>query len=156
MAPLAVIPILRLRIPALAGAGTRAYAASPFLIRFLAALALWGLTTGLFNPFFNVFLARAMHWSVERIGAFFSVAQAAQVVAMMLSPLLLARLGQAPAIALMQVITGLALAGLGFATPATAGYLYAAYTAFQYMSEPGMYSLLMTGVAPKIVPVRRR
>ncbi len=148
LAPLAALPLIRLR-----GLGKperrldfRALLPSAFLVRFLAALSLWGLATGAFNPFFNVYFARAMGMRVETIGLLFTASQGAQVVAMLLSPLVLRRLGLMRGIASMQAATGLALAGLGFATPVIALALYPLYMAFQYMSEPGIFSVLMSGV----------
>jgi MFS family permease len=150
LSPLAVLPLLRLR-----GLSERfnfekpIYAANPFLLRFLAALAIWGAATGAFNPFFNLFFSHALHFSVERIGGIFSVTQGAQLAAMLLSPLVLKRFGVGPAIALMQAATGIALAGLGISPPAVAGWVYGMYMSFQCMSEPGMYSLLMSNVPPE-------
>jgi predicted MFS family arabinose efflux permease len=68
---------------------------------------------------------------------------------MLLSPLVLQRLGLMRGICSMQVATGLALAGLAFAPGVLAAPFYALYTAFQFMSEPGLYSLLMNGVDPE-------
>ena len=47
----------------------------------------------------------------------------------------------------MQIVTAVALGMLTLGPPGLlAGAVYAGYMAFQYMSEPGMYSLLMDGV----------
>lgn len=150
MAPLAVLPILGMK--RLAGAFNsekRMFAVNPFLTRYLGAIAIWGAATGAFNPFFTLFFSRSLHFSVEKIGGLYSAVQAAQMVAMLLSPLVLKRFGITPAIALMQVATGIALAGLGVSPPILAGWIYAMYTAFQCMSEPGMYNLLMTNTPPE-------
>lgn len=150
LAPLAVLPLIGLRIESPSGErARRVYAWNPFLARFLGALSLWGLATGAFNPFFNVYFSRALGFSVETIGGLYSAAQLAQVVAMVVSPLVLRRFGIIPAIALMQVATAIALAGLGVTTPLFAGWIYGMYMATQYMSEPGLYSLLMSNVEPE-------
>jgi predicted MFS family arabinose efflux permease len=48
----------------------------------------------------------------------------------------------------MQAATAAALFGLGIATPQLGAALYIAYMAFQYMSEPGMFTVLMNSVKP--------
>lgn len=144
---LAVFPLLGLNLGGDAASRARPYKVDSFLLRFLAALAVWGLATGAFNPFFNVFLRRDLGMPVETVGLVFSVAQLAQVVAILLAPLVYRRFGLVAGIALTQAATGVALAGLGFAPPALAGFAYALYMSVQYMGEPGVYSLLMNRVA---------
>jgi len=146
LAPIALVPLARLELGARLESKARAYSWNPFLARFLAALALWGLATGAFNPFFNVFFTKSLDFSVERMGLIFSSSQLAQVAAVLLAPLAFRRIGLVAGIALTQAATGLALAGLGTAAPAVAGWFYALYVSFQYMSEPGAYSLLMSRV----------
>jgi flagellar biosynthesis protein FliQ len=146
LAPCAALPLLRLKLSAPVAWKKTAYAVNPFVLRFLGALAIWGAATGAFNPFFNLFFSRGLNLSVEKIGGIYSATQAAQLIAMLASPLVLKRFGVGPAIALMQAATGIALAGLGLSPPALAGWAYGMYMAFQYMSEPGMYNLLMSSV----------
>lgn len=147
-AALALWPVSRLRIPA-APSEARRYPRSPFVARFLLVLGVWNLATGAFNPFFNAFFARNLHLPVERIGALFSAGQLAQVAAILAAPVVLRRFGLVPAIAGMQLATGVALGCLAGATAAPlAAASYMAYVAFQWMSEPGMYSLLMNQVKP--------
>jgi predicted MFS family arabinose efflux permease len=147
LASIAAIPLLSLRkLGQISNPGLRTLLPSRFLVRFLAALSLWGFATGAFNPFFNVFFVRAMQYRVETIGLIFTASQFAQVVAMLLSPLILKRLGLMRGIASMQAATGLALAGLAFTNSMTAAVVYPLYMAFQYMSEPGIFSVLMSGV----------
>ena len=123
---------------------------SPFVLRFLAVFAVWHFATGAFNPFFNAFLSRHLHASSEQIGTIFSAAQVAQVAAIFCAPLVLKRCGLIRGVVGMQVATALALATAGWAP---AGLLaatgYCGYMAFQYMSEPGTFSLLMDGVRPE-------
>lgn len=149
VAPLAILPLLGLRLPQPAPGPRRGLRVPPVVVRFLAVASVWGLATGAFNPFFNVFFARVLGLGTPQIGVIFSVAQLAQVGAVLLAPLVLRRFGLAGGIALMQAATAGALAALGFAPAALAGWLYAAYTSFQYMSEPGLFTLLMTRVAPE-------
>jgi predicted MFS family arabinose efflux permease len=113
-------------------------------------LLLWNLATGAFNPFFTVYFSKNLGMPVSQIGAVFSAAQLAQVVALLAAPLVLRRMGAINGLMSMQIATGLALAWLAIGpTGMFAGVLYAVYVAFQYMSEPGMYSLLMERVKPQ-------
>ena len=149
LAALALLPLSRLALESAGQAAKTVWPRERFVPRFLGALAVWNLATGAFNPFFNTFFAR-FGTPVERIGAIYSAGQIAQVAALLLSPLVLRRFGTLPGIAMMQAGTGAALACLawlpGGPGPAAA---YAAYMACQYMSEPGMYALLMDRVAPE-------
>jgi len=117
---------------------------SPKVLRFLAAMVVWNFGTGAFNPFFNVFLARRMGLTVEHIGSVVSVSQIAQIVAILASPWIFRRLGMIRGIAGMQLGTALSLAVLAAVTGPVAGAAgYVAYMMTQYMSEPGMFTLLM-------------
>jgi MFS family permease len=118
----------------------------PALSRYLLAAAVWNLGTGAFNPFFTAYLAR-LRTGVETIGLIFSMAQLAQVAAVLLAPLVLRKLGLVKGISWMQGLTGVALLLLaGAAGPAFAAVAYATFMVFQYMSEPGLYTLLMDSV----------
>ncbi len=120
---------------------------SPILIRFLVAMAFWNLGTGALNPFFNVFFARRVRLPVEQIGTVFAFAQIAQVGAILLAPLVFRKFGLTRGISGMQCATALALIALAIAGgPVWAAAGYAAYMMFQYMSEPGMFTVLMEGV----------
>ena len=144
---LAVWPAARLKAAAAMPApGARVYPRGSFLLRFLMPFALWHLATGSFNPFFNAYFAR-LRFPVERIGLIFSGAQLTQVVTVLLAPLLIARSGLVSAIVWMMMATALGLAGLAAEPPGAAAALaYTAYVAFQWMSEPGMNTLLMNHV----------
>jgi MFS family permease len=143
---LAAIPALRLREFPSAPAGSRVYPRSRFLALYLAAFAVWHIATGLFNPLNNLYLKR-LGFSDSRIGSTFAASQAFQVVAMLLSPLVLRRFGLLNGIALMMAATAFGLGTLA-AQPAgaAAAAAYVAYMAFQWMSEPGMNALLMNRV----------
>jgi predicted MFS family arabinose efflux permease len=113
-----------------------------FLPRFLAPIALWNLATGSFNPFFNAYFAR-LRFSVEGVGSVFSAAQFTQVIAILLAPALFRKAGLVAGIAWTMAAAALGLAGLAAQPARTAALVYTAYMAFQYMSEPGMNTLLM-------------
>jgi len=86
---------------------------------------------------------------VPRIGVVFSLAQLSQVLAVLLAPLIYRKFGLVTGIIYTQLATALALACLAAARVASAAaFIYVGYMAFQWMSEPGMYSLLMNEVLP--------
>jgi MFS family permease len=119
---------------------------SPLVLRFLVAMAVWNLGTGIFNPFPNVFLAR-LHMPLQHIGYAFSASQLAQVFAVLLAPVAFRRFGLTRAISGMEFCTAIALLGLAAAVrPLWGAAAFAGYMMFQYMSEPGMFTLLMEGV----------
>ena len=117
---------------------------SRLVLRFLAAMVLWNLGTGAFNPFFNVFFARRIQMPIEQIGYVVSASQIAQIAAILASPLVFRRFGLVRGIAGMQFATGIALLALAAAAgPAGAAAGYVFYMTAQYMSEPGMFTFLM-------------
>jgi predicted MFS family arabinose efflux permease len=143
---LAVIPAFRLREYPKPPAGSRVYPRNRFLALYLAAFAVWHLATGLFNPLNNVYFQR-LGFSDRRIGSTFALSQLFQVVAMLLSPLLIRRLGLLDGIAVMMTAAAFGLGALA-AQPAGAfaAAAYVGYMAFQWMSEPGMNTVLMNRV----------
>jgi len=147
---LALWPALLLRLESPAPRENRSYPGGPFIRRFLVAIGVWGFAVGLFNPLFNAYFARQFRMSVEKIGTTFSIAQAIEVAAMMAAPFILRRVGLTRGVAVMQLATAIALALLAPApVPLVAAALYAAYASFQYMSEPGIYTSLMSRVLPE-------
>jgi MFS family permease len=121
---------------------------SPFLRDFFSAMAVWGLVTGAFPPFANVYFVHHLGLSLQAMGSIFSLSQLLQFGAILLSPLLFRALGLAKGIMLTQLTTAGMLLLLAFAhTYMHAAWLYCAYLAAQYMNEPGIYSLLMDRVA---------
>lgn len=141
----ALWPAWRLRFPAPPPAAA-IYPRGAFIRRFLFALAAWNFATASFNPFFNAFFSRHAGASVAQIGSIYSAGQAAQVGALLVAPYACRRLGLVAAIAAMQFMTGLSLAGLGLSPAWAHAPAYCAYMAFQWMSEPAIYSLLMKHV----------
>jgi len=148
-AALALLPLTRLRLETPRSRETRSYPAGPFITRFLIAIGVWNFANGMFNPLFNAYFSRQFAMPVERIGVVFSISQAGQVAAVLLAPLALRKLGMVRGVAAMQFATALALMSLASGPAALAATaLYAGYASLQYMSEPGIYSLLMNRVAP--------
>jgi MFS family permease len=142
---LALWPASRLRLPQPAGEA-RVYPRGPFLVRYLLPFALWNLATGAFNPFFNAYFAR-LRFPVERIGEVFSAAQIAQVLAVFLAPWIFRRFGLVTGIACMMAATAIGLGGLAAQPPGAAAALaYVFYAVCQWMSEPGLNTLLMNRV----------
>jgi predicted MFS family arabinose efflux permease len=120
---------------------------SPFLLRFLPAIAVWGLVTGSFSPFANVYFAEHMHMPLPQIGNAFSASQAMQVVAVLAAPLLFRRWGLVNGVVFTQLAAAVFLCVLAsIHSPLGAALGYMAFTAFQWMNEPGLYSLLMDRV----------
>jgi len=146
---LALIPLSRVNFGAAPVSERKLHRPSPLLLRFLIAMGAWSLGTGMLNPFFNVFFSQHIHLPVQQIGYVFAAAQIAQVGAILLSPLVFRKFGLTRGISGMQLATALAmlsLAAVGGPIWAAAGY--AAYMMFQYMSEPGQFTLLMEAVPP--------
>lgn len=145
---LGVIPAFTLDFPrASGGAERKIYPRGRFIVSFLAALFVWSVATGAFNPFFNTYFSRVLHMSIARIGTIFSITQLVQVVALLGAPAILRRTGEIKGIAALQVATAAALVWLMLAANATeAAFVYGTYMCCQYMSEPCVFSMLMSRV----------
>jgi MFS family permease len=142
-------PLLLVRLPLGGRSATapRVFPRSPFVTRYMAAFAVWNLAVGAFNPFFSAYFSRQLHVPVATIGVIFSISQAVQLAALVSSPALLRRLGMVTGIASMQAGAALAMAVLAFSPAATvAAAAYACFMGFQFMSEPGTFTLLMNQV----------
>ena len=127
----------------------RVYPRSPFLLRYLAAFAVWNLATGSFNPFANVYFAH-LRFPAQRIGSVFSGSQVAQLVGVLMAPAIFRKAGLVTGIVWMMAATAIGLVGLSTQSTATVAVLaYAWYMAFQWMSEPGLNALLMSRVAER-------
>jgi len=122
------------------------YPRSRFMARFLMVWAVWNLATGAFNPLFTTFFAR-LHTPVARIGLIMSGSQLAQVAALMLAPFVLRRMGLVSGTAAMLMGTALAMGGLATGPAGwAAAAVYMTYMACQWMSDPGINTLLMNRV----------
>jgi MFS family permease len=129
------------------------YPCNPFLFRFLAAIAVWTLVTGSFSPFYNVYFAQYLRMPLERIGVVNSVSQISQALAMLAAPFILKKFGIVTGIVYTQIATAIALGCLAVAPGASAAaVIYPGYTALLWMSQPGIYSLLMSQVTPAEQP----
>lgn len=147
IAALALLPISRLPLRIAAPHAGLPRLSNPFLRRFLPAMAVWGLVTGSFAPFANVYFVHHLGLSLESTGSVFSLSQLVQFVAVLSAPLLFRRAGLPLGIMLTQLATAAALACLaGTHTAAYAVWIYWGYMAVQCMNEPGIYSLLMDSV----------
>jgi MFS family permease len=116
----------------------------PFLFRFLPPFALWCLVTGSFTPFAAIYLQQHLKLPLGRVGLIFSASQLAQFAAVLVAPLIYRRFGTIAGIMCTQIATGIAVFALG-RTPAVpvAVACYLGYSGLQFMSGPGIYSLLM-------------
>jgi MFS family permease len=148
MVVVAIWPIACLRFASAPAPEKKFYPRSPFLLRYLPAIALWSLAIGAFSPFFNVYLSQHLRMPVKQIGTVFSVSQLAQVLAILAAPVIFRKFGLVSGIMYTQMAAALALGCLS-AVPQvlSASTIFVGYTAFQWMSEPGMFTLLMNQVA---------
>jgi len=147
MVALATWPIARLRFASAPAPERKFYPRNPFLLRYLPAIALWSLAVGAFAPFFNVYFSQHLRMPVKQIGTVFSVSQLSQVLAILAAPVIFRKFGLVTGIVYTQIASALALGCLAAVTRVpTASVIFIGYTAFQWMSEPGMYTLLMNQV----------
>jgi predicted MFS family arabinose efflux permease len=146
---LGLLPVSRLVFPSTPITSKRLYPRNRFLLRFLPALALWTLVTGSLSPLANVYFSHYLQMPLQRIGEVFSFASLFQALAVLIAPFLFRKLGLVSAIAGTQLATALLLACLAATSAASAvSFIYVGYTALLFMSEPGLFSLLMTNVTP--------
>jgi len=138
---------LRFKRPPEAATRSRPLFASPFLRRYLPAIAIWSVVTGSFSPLASVYLAKNVHLSLQQIGNAFSLSQMAQVAAVLLAPMLFRRWGLINGILFTQLSTAAMLCLLSSSLgPTAVTSVYICFNAFLYMNEPGLFSLLMNSV----------
>ena len=141
---IALIPISRLTLTGTAPGVRQPRLRDPFLSRFLLAMGVWGLVTGAFPPFANVFFVHHLNFSLERTGSVFSVSQLVQFLAILGAPLLFRRAGLNAGVMLTQFATAACLLFLAWVhSPMIASWMFWAYMAVQCMNEPGIFSMLM-------------
>jgi MFS family permease len=141
---LAALPMRGLRLESEQKEERKARLFTPFLLRFLPAIAVWSVVTGFFAPFANVYFARHMHMPLAQIGLVFSLSQLVQVGAVLLAPVLYRAVGTIPGVVITQVATGVSLLMLSHAKTITAARVfYLILTGVQWMSGPGIYSMVM-------------
>jgi len=120
-----------------------------FLLRFLAAIAVWSLATSAFTPFFNAYCARYLRMPLSQIGVAFSVSQLSSMLATVAAPFLFEKVGLLAGVTYTQLAAAVALGCLARTSAASgATAAYTMYAAFLWMSEPGMFTLLMNRVHP--------
>lgn len=125
----------------------------PFIRRFLLAVGFWALVTGSFSPLFNAFFAERIHLGLRAISWVAAAAQLAQTAAVLAAPRLFRRWGAIRGLLVSQLAAGLCLALLAATGGGwSAGAVYALFSALLWMSEPGLYALLMNRVAPEERP----
>jgi predicted MFS family arabinose efflux permease len=147
IAAFALIPATRLRrcgsvLPPRPGS-----LSTPAVRRILPAVGIWGLVTGSFAPFGNVFLATHVRLSLHNVGMVFSMSQLCQVAAVLCAPLVFRRIGVPKGVFTMQMATATCFMLLALTIhPIAAGTVYVALMGMQYMGEPGIYSMMMNVV----------
>jgi MFS family permease len=159
VAALGALPLLRLpnHVPATQANFTQASPAprvwdlqllrNSFLRRYLPCMALWSSLLAAFTPFASVYFARERHIALTDIGLIFSISQMAQLVAGLLIPIILRRLGMLKAILATQLGTALLLIGLVAGQHAWCLAAFVMYSATQWMSSTAIYTLLMNVIA---------
>ena len=146
---LGLVPLSMLQIAAPPSSAGKLYPRNPFLWRFLPAVALWSLVTGSLSPLANVYFSQYLHTPLARIGIIFSCSNLLQVLGILVAPFLFRRLGLVSGVACTQLAAALLVGFLAASSAALpAALLYVGFTGFLWMSEPGLFSLLMSGVAP--------
>lgn len=144
---LASWPMSRVRLEPIPKRQRTLYPRNPFLWRFLPAVAVWSLVTGSFSPFFNAYFSQRLHMSVERIGAMYSLSQFSQVLAVLAAPLLFRRIGLVKGVMFTQIAAGISLVSLAVAPSGIwTTVFYTMFSAFEWMNEPGIFTLLMSRV----------
>ena len=122
----------------------RSAGTNTFLLRYLAAAAVWTFVLNFFNPFANVYLSRVQHLPLARIGSIYSLSQVIMVITVLLAPFLYRRIGLVKGIAITQLGTGVLLLWLAHAhTPSAVVAILITINAVQWIGGPGMSALLM-------------
>jgi len=143
------LPCRRLAIATAAPASnSTTFPASSYLWRFLPPIAAWSFGLGVVSPFLSVYLTKNLHLALPQVGSMFSLSQFLQMVSVLAAPRIFRRWGTLSTVTLSQVATSISL--VGFASLLAGPWMllsFSAYSLFQYMNEPGVYTLLMNNVA---------
>jgi len=146
---LALWPVSRLRFASVPAGEKKLYPRNPFVFRFLAAMAVWSLAAAAFSPFFNAYCAQHLRMPLEQIGVVFSLSQLSSMIAILAAPFIFRKFGLVTGIMYTQIAAAVALGWLArMSSISGAASVYVVYTAFLWMSEPGMFTLLMNRVGP--------
>ena len=152
IAALALIPAMRLRKYQAAVPPRPGMLSSPAMRRILPAIAIWGLVSGSFLPFGNVFLLVHLGLRLHSVGSVYSISQLFQVAAVLCAPLVFRRIGVSNGVFTMQMATASCFMLLALTVhPFAASMVYVGLTGMQFMGEPGIYSMMM-----QIVPEESR
>lgn len=147
IAAIALVPLSQLRLRRIAPRKRLLRPSTPFLRKFLPAMAVWGLVTAAFPPFAGVFFVHHLGLSLQTMGSIFSFSQLVQFCALLLAPVLLRWTGLVTGVMITQLSTAAMLFSLAAAHTANAAAIfYWGYMASQFMNEPGIYSLMMDRV----------
>lgn len=158
VAALGSLPLLRLNKRVSTPQATSAASPTPriwdpgllrnsFLRRYLPCMALWTSLMAAFTPFASVYFARERHIALTGIGLIFSLSQMAQLVAGLLIPAVVRRLGMLKAILVTQLGTALLLFGLVAGQHAWCLAAFVMYSATQWMCSTAAYTLLMNSIS---------
>jgi MFS family permease len=147
---LGLVPLYRLQAKTPPASAKKLYPWNPFLLRFLPALALWSLVTGSLSPLATVYFQQYLHTPLSRMGVIFSFSSLLQVLGILAAPFIFRKLGIVTGVASTQLVAALLLGFLAVTTGSLpAAFIYVGFSGFLWMSEPGMFSLLMNGVPPE-------
>ena len=120
---------------------------NPFLVRFLPVMALWSAIAASFAPFASVYFVHTFQMPLAKLGWIFSASQVAQLLAGIAAPKLYKVAGRINGIVVTQAVAASAFGLLAMsASSANAVSIYLLLSASQWMSGPGLYSLLMDSV----------
>ncbi|HEV2401155.1 MAG TPA: MFS transporter [Candidatus Sulfotelmatobacter sp.] len=123
---------------------------SPYLRRFLPPVTAWSFALGILSPFLAVYLTKNLHLELPQVGTMFSLSQFLQMLSVLLAPRLFRRHGTLFTVTLSQIVTAVSLVGfVSFSAKPWMLASFAAMSLFQYMNEPGLYTLLMSNVRPE-------
>jgi MFS family permease len=141
---LAIVPVSRLTLQANPVRERETYSWNPFLLRFLIPVALWSIAIGGFSPFFSAYFSRYWQMPLKQIGIVDSMSRISQLLAILAAPAVFRKVGLITGIASAQIAAAIALACLALASgTSTATVIYVGYVAFQWMSEPAIFTVLM-------------
>ena len=84
------------------------------------------------------------------MGVIFSFSSLLQVIGILAAPFIFRKLGVVTGVASTQLVAAMLLGFLAVTTGSLpAAFVYVGFTGFLWMSEPGMFSLLMSSVPPE-------
>jgi len=140
-------PAFRLHLTGSERSEHGAYPRGPFIASFVAALAVWNIAIGAFNPFAGCYFSQYLKMPVRRVGRALAGSEIAQALGVLLVPPILRRFGTVRGIMGMQLAAAMALAFLATGPPAlAAGLGFMGFMAFFSMTDPGITALLMSRV----------